>query len=156
MTETLPTALSQIVNFLEKIEKDLGVRYYLVGGILVNIYTVFRATQDIDFVVDIQSKNISIEYYISLLKQNNFFPFQDWTTATLLAKETKIIQYFDKREIVKFDNYLIDKFDQSKYKKIGPIALKRRVRESLFNIECWVASKEDFIMNKLVFGRWQD
>ena len=156
MTETLPTALSQIVNFLEKIEKDLGVRYYLVGGILVNIYTVFRATQDIDFVVDIQSKNISIEYYISLLKQNNFFPFQDWTTATLLAKETKIIQYFDKREIVKFDNYLIDKFDQSKYKKIGPIALKRRVRESLFNIECWVASKEDFIMSKLVFGRWQD
>ena len=111
MTETLPTALSQIVNFLEKIEKDLGVRYYLVGGILVNIYTVFRATQDIDFVVDIQSKNISIEYYISLLKQNNFFPFQDWTTATLLAKETNIIQYFDKREIVKFDNYLIDKFD---------------------------------------------
>ena len=156
MRETLPRALSQLINFLEKLEKELGVKYYIVGGILVNIYTVFRATQDIDFVVDLQTNNISIDKYVSLLKKNNFFPLQDGEKAIVLANESKLIQYLDKKEIVKFDNYLIDKFDQSKYIKIGPIALKRRIRERLFNIECWVASKEDFIISKLVFGGWQD
>jgi hypothetical protein len=48
------------------------------------------------------------------------------------------------------------KFSGNKYKKMGPIGLKRRVREKIFEIECWVASKEDFILSKLVFGGWQD
>ena len=55
-----------------------------------------------------------------------------------------------------FDNYLIDRFDSSRYKKIGSVALNRRVKEKLFGIECWIASKEDFIVGKLVYGGWQD
>ena len=39
---------------------------------------------------------------------------------------------------------------------MGPIGLKRRVREKVFGIDCWVTSKEDFILSKLVFGGWQD
>ena len=39
---------------------------------------------------------------------------------------------------------------------MSAIALDRRVRRKLFEIECWVASKEDFILSKLVFGGWQD
>jgi hypothetical protein len=57
---------------------------------------------------------------------------------------------------VKYDNHIIERSSGNKYKKIGPIGLKRRVREKVFNIECWVASKEDFIMSKLVYGGWQD
>ena len=45
---------------------------------------------------------------------------------------------------------------KSKYKRIGPIALKRRIRVNFADIECWAASKEDFILSKLVFGGWQD
>ncbi len=156
MKDVLPNALKQIIKFLEDCEQELGIQYYLVGGILVNIYATIRATQDIDFVVDIQSKNISIEDFVALLEKNDFQPFQDWRSSILLARDTKLLQYFDKEEIVKFDNYIIDKFDRSKYKRIGPIALKRRVREKLFGVECWVASKEDFILSKLVFGGWQD
>ena len=73
-----------------------------------------------------------------------------------MARETNLIQYFDEQNLVKFDNYLIDKYDSSVYKKIGPTALNRRLKEKLFNIECWVASKEDFIIGKLVYGGWQD
>jgi hypothetical protein len=156
MVEILPTALNQLITFLEKNEKERGIKYYLVGGILANIYTVFRTTQDIDFVIDIQTQNISLEQYISLLQQNSFFPLQDWESAAIMARETNLLQFFDKQEVVKFDNYLIDKDVQSKYKKIGPLGLKRRVREKLFRIECWVASKEDFILSKLVYGGWQD
>jgi len=156
MSKTLQIAFNQLINFLEKIEKEEKIKYYLVGGILSSIYTVFRATQDIDFVVDLQSSNLSIEYYISLLKKNHFFPLQDWKTTAILARDSKIIQFFDKQDLVKFDNYLIDKFDMSKFKRIGPIALKNRVREKLFDVECWVTSKEDFIISKLVYGGWQD
>ena len=156
MNEILPSALKQIIDFLEKLEEENFINYYLVGGILVNIYSVFRITQDIDFVVDFISNEMNIESYILQLQKFEFSPLQDWKTTISLAKQSKIIQFFDKQDVVKFDNYIIDKIDRSKYKRIGPIALKRRLREKLFNIECWVVSKEDFIISKLVYGGWQD
>ena len=149
-------AFIQLINFLEKLEKDKGIKYYLVGGILTSIYSETRSTTDIDFVVDIFSVNLTLVNYISLLKQNEFFPFQDWTTTITLAEKTKIIQYLDKQERIKLDNYIIDKDNKSKYKRIGPIALERRTRIIFADIECWAASKEDFILSKLVFGGWQD
>ena len=156
MKNIIPKALEQLISTLEDIEKKYGIKYYLVGGILVNIYSIFRITQDIDFVVDIHSQRIDIKQYISILKGYFFIPIQDWHQAESLAQETQIIQYFDQNERVKFDNYILDRVSQSKYKRIGPIALKRRVRDKIFNIDCWVASKEDFIISKLVFGGWQD
>lgn len=149
-------AFIQLINFLEKMEKDKGIKYYLVGGILTSIYSETRFTQDIDFVVDITSVNINLETYILLLQDNEFFPIQDWNTTTILARETKIVQYLDKQERIKLDNYIIDKFNKSKYKTIGPIALKRRIRVEFDDIKCWATSKEDFILSKLVFGGWQD
>jgi len=149
-------AFIQLINFLEKMEKDKGIKYYLVGGILTSIYSETRFTQDIDFVVDIASVNINLETYILSLQDNEFFPIQDWNTTTILARETNIIQYLDKQERIKLDNYVIDKFNKSKYKRIGPIALKRRTRVEFDDIKCWATSKEDFILSKLVFGGWQD
>ena len=149
-------AFIQLINFLEKMEKDKGIKYYLVGGILTSIYSETRFTQDIDFVVDIISVNINLETYILSLQDNDFFPIQDWNTTTILARETNIIQYLDKQERIKLDNYIIDKSNKSKYKRIGPIALKRRIRVEFDDIKCWATSKEDFILSKLVFGGWQD
>ncbi len=149
-------ALKQIIDLLDHLEKEKGIKYYLVGGILVNIYSDFRITRDIDLVIDFQVSNFRIADYIVLLKQNDFFPFQDWNTTKYLARETKIIQFLDRTETVKYDNHIIDKFNKSKYKRLGPIALKRRVKETLFEVECWVTSKEDFILSKLVYGGWQD
>jgi len=34
----------------------------------------------------------------------------------------------------------------------GLIALKRRLRINFAGIECWVTSKEDYILSKLVLG----
>jgi len=149
-------AFIQLINFLEKMEKDKGIKYYLVGGILTSIYSETRFTQDIDFVVDIISVNINLETYILSLQDNDFFPIQDWNTTTILARETNLIQYLDKQERIKLDNYIIDKFNKSKYKRIGPIALKRRIKVEFDDIKCWATSKEDFILSKLVFGGWQD
>ncbi len=156
MEPSFTSAFKQIIDFLEKCENEKGIKYYLVGGILASIYTTFRVTQDIDFVIDIQAVKMNIEDYITHLRENNFVSMQDWKTTELLAKDTKIIQFLDINETVKFDNYIIDKFNKSKYKRIGPIALERRERATLFDLKCWIVSKEDFILSKLVYGGWQD
>lgn len=148
-------AFNQIIDFLENVENQYRIKYYLVGGILVSIYSETRTTQDIDFVSDLNSANYNIGSYIQILKQNNFYPLQDWDTTAILAEDTKLLQYLDKQERIKFDNYIIDYQSKSKYKKIGPIGIKRRARVNLGK-ECWAASKEDYILSKLVFGGWQD
>ncbi|HEY0090311.1 MAG TPA: hypothetical protein VGB37_15790 [Candidatus Lokiarchaeia archaeon] len=149
-------ALEQIIRFLENLEKSKGIKYYLVGGILVNLYSDFRITRDIDIALDLSSSDIDIKSYINLVERNNFFPYQDWHTTKLLAEETKIIQFLDKSETIRYDNHLIIIQSENKFKKIGPLALQRRIREKIFGIKCWVESKEDFIISKLIFGGWQD
>lgn len=156
MQNTYKEAFLQIINFLENLEKNSNFKYYLVGGILVNIYSDFRITRDIDIVIDLQSSSISLEHYIALLEKNSFHPIQDWNTTLVLSRDTKIIQFMDKNDLVRYDNHLIEKFSSDKFKKLGPIGLKRRVREVIFSNECWISSKEDFILSKLVYGGWQD
>ncbi len=150
------SAFKQLINFLEDLESKKKVKYFVVGGILTNIYSDFRITRDIDFVVDIDSVNISIDEYVNFLKNKEFQPIQDWKTAIFLANESNFIQFLDKQGMIKFDNYFLDKFSKSKYKRIGVFSLKHRVRETLFDTECWIISKEDFIISKLVCGGWQD
>ena len=156
MESTYKQAFLQVINFLEDLEENKDFAYYLVGGILVNIYSDFRITRDIDIVIDLKSTGIILSDYISLLEKNNFHPLQDWGTTLILARETNIIQFLDKNDTVRYDNHIIVKSSNNKYKKMGPIGLKKRVREKVFGIECWVASKEVFILSKLIFGSWQD
>ena len=156
MENTYKQAFLQIIDFLEGLEENKGVKYYLVGGVLVNLYSDFRITRGIDIVIDLQSSNIILADYISLLEKNNFHPLQDWKTTLFLAREINIIQFLDKSDTVRYDNHIVVKISSNKYKKMGPIGLKKRVRERVFGIECWVTSKEDFILSKLVYGGWQD
>ncbi|MBN1216276.1 MAG: hypothetical protein JXA99_12655 [Candidatus Lokiarchaeota archaeon] len=156
MESTYKNTLLQVVDLIESLEKQEKIKYYFVGGILVNLYSDFRITRDIDIVVDIFNSGLTIKEFINIIKDFNFLPIQDWNATEKLAEETKIIQYLDKTETTRIDNHIIEKNNPSKYKRIGPLALKRRVREKLFGIECWIASKEDFILSKLVYGGWQD
>ncbi|MGQ4874157.1 MAG: hypothetical protein ACP6IY_08810 [Promethearchaeia archaeon] len=156
MESSYKNALKQMISFLEKLEEKKYLKYYLVGGILANLYSDFRITLDIDVVIDLNLNNINLSEYINLMKKNDFNPIQDWNSTLILAKESKIIQILDKNEIIKFDLHVIDKYSIDKYKRVGIIALKNRLRKKLFGIECWIQSKEDFIISKLVFGGWQD
>jgi hypothetical protein len=149
-------AFLQIINFLENLEENKDFAYYLVGGILVNLYSDFRITRDIDIVVDLNTTDLDLAKYITLLESNKFSPLQDWRTTLILARETNIIQFLDKSDTVRYDNHIIIKSGRDKYKKMGLIGLRGRIRERVFGIDCWVASKEDFILSKLVFGGWQD
>lgn len=156
MQSNYKDALLQIINFLEELEENQGINYHLVGGILVFLYSDFRTTRDIDLAIDFSTSKINVNEYIDSLQDKDFYPYQDWATTKILAAETKLIQFLDKTESVRYDNHIIVKSPINKYKKIGVISLKRRVRATIFGIECWVTSKEDFILSKLVYGGWQD
>jgi len=156
MESNYKEALKQIIDFLENLEENQGVKYFLVGGILVNLYSDFRTTRDIDLAIDFSTANIKSNEYIDLLPDNNFFPYQDWQSTKIIAQETNLIQFLDKSESVRYDNHIILKFSMNKYKKIGVLSLYNRVRDKIFGIECWVVSKEDFLLSKLVYGGWQD
>lgn len=149
-------AFLQIISFVESLEKEYGVKYYLVGGILVNLYSDFRTTRDIDLALDLYRSALNMNELIQLLEKGKFYPIQDWDTTKVLAKENELIQFLDKTETVRYDIHIVSKKPAKNYKKIGQIALERRKRIEIFNIECWALSKEDFILSKLVFGGWQD
>jgi len=156
MESTYKQAFLQIITFMENLEENKDFAYYLVGGILVNIYSDFRITRDIDIIIDLQSSKLTLQDYISQLEKNEFHPMQDWQTTLVLARETNVIQFLDKSDTIRYDNHIIVKSSKNRYNKMGPIGLKRRIREKIFDTECWVTSKEDFILSKLVFGGWQD
>jgi hypothetical protein len=150
------SAFYQIIEFVESLENSYDAKYYLVGGILVNLYSDFRTTRDIDLALDLSTTQLDLGGFLKLLEKNKFFPIQDWATTKILSSETDIIQFLDKTETVRYDVHLISRTPSNKYKKIGKIALQRRIREKIFEKECWIESKEDFILSKLVFGGWQD
>ena len=77
MESSYKKAFNQSIEFLENFEKEEGVEYYLVEGILVNIYSELRITQDIDLVIDFHSSKLNLESYIQMLKLHEFKPFQD-------------------------------------------------------------------------------
>jgi hypothetical protein len=91
-----------------------------------------------------------------LLKKNDFYPIQDWESTSELGKELQLLQFLDKQQVIKFDNYIIDRTSQHKFKKLGDLGLKRRSRINFGGVDCWIVSKEDYILSKLVFGGWQD
>ena len=42
MESNYKEALKQIIDFLENLEENQGIKYFLVGGILVNLYSDFE------------------------------------------------------------------------------------------------------------------
>lgn len=53
-------ALMQIITFLEWLEEFRNIKYHLVGGIMVNLYSDFRTTRDIDLAISLRKKISSI------------------------------------------------------------------------------------------------
>jgi predicted nucleotidyltransferase len=49
-----------------------GIRYFVVGGMAVNLYGIPRMTYDIDILLDLEDRNI--EKFVNLLKQWDFKP----------------------------------------------------------------------------------
>ena len=107
MVNYFKDAFKQIIDFLELLEKQQSIKYYIVGGVLVNIYSTYRDTRDIDLAIDIHSSKIDVNTYINLLHEYDFNPIQDWSSTKINAYETDIIKFMDKSETIFYDNHII-------------------------------------------------
>ena len=133
--------LKRVCTFLNE-EK---VEYVVVGGIAVLFYGIPRTTMDIDILI---AKDMTkVMRFTEFLKENDFFV--DGGDIRMAFEEKSHATIEDKTSMIRLDLKGI-------YNENDRLALKRRRRVSVADFELYVASPEDLIANKLLFGSEQD
>jgi hypothetical protein len=121
------------------------VEYVVVGGLAVLFYGIPRTTIDIDLII--AADMAETKQFVEFLKANDFFADEEDIKAALEEKSHATIE--DKTSLVRLDI-------KGVYSENDLITLKRRGKVSLVDFEFYVASPEDMIANKLLFGSEQD
>ena len=158
MTSNYQNAFKVLVEMLEELEQFHQIPYMIVGGVLTSLYAQSRFTQDIDLVVKIELNQNSQSILLQIFKKHNFLPFSDWDAAFNEWTASHFIQILDPSELVKIDFsvWIANTKSSDIYDKLKAITFPTRIRTSLFDMECWVQSRESFIISKLLFGGYQD
>ncbi len=133
--------LKLVCTFLNK----EGVEYVVVGGLAVLFYGIPRTTMDIDIIIAMDMPKV--KRFVEFLKENDFFADEEDIKAAFEEKSHATVE--DKTSMIRLDIKGI-------YGENDRITLKRRRRVSLADFEFYVASPEDTIANKLLFGSEQD
>jgi predicted nucleotidyltransferase len=132
----LPTILRSIQRLL-KLFEDNNVQYMIIGGYALPFYGRIRTTIDVDIAVAIKAKE-EFDMLCSLLCSNKF-------EVTVGSPRNPLIVILDQKEKVEMELW---------FKPDGIVfdaeTLRRRRRVGLDkNIQAWIVSPEDFIVNKL-------
>ena len=130
------TILRSLQRLLELFE-DKNVPYMIIGGYALPFYGRIRTTIDLDLAVAIKTEE-ECKKLLGWLRSIDF-------EATVYSPENPLIVILDQKEKVEIELWL---------KPDGIVfdgeTLRRRRRFKLdLNIEAWVISPEDFIVNKL-------
>jgi len=132
----LPAILRSLQRLLKVLE-DNGVAYMVIGGYALPFYGRIRATVDIDLAVAISSEE-EWNRLCPWLQKNDF-------EVTISSIQNPLILALDKKENVEIELWLRPDgivFD-------GETLRRRRKMKLDENVEAWVVSPEDFIVNKL-------
>ena len=119
--------------------------YVIVGGLAVLFYGIPRTTMDIDIIIKMNMDET--KRFAEFLKENDFFADEEDIKTAYEEKSHATIE--DKTSMIRLDIKGI-------YGENDRIALKRRRKVSSADFEFYVASPEDLIANKLLFGSEQD
>lgn len=137
--------LEDLIRDIVVILKNLRVDYVIVGGIAAVAWGNIRTTRDVDIILLL--KESDIPKFIIRLKDSNFSITEDEVKTAM--KEKGHFTIFDKLSV-----YHIDA--KGVYGKTEMETLKHRRKIDLNGLNCYIASPEDIIANKLLFGREQD
>lgn len=132
----MPAILRSLQRLLKVLE-DNGVAYMVIGGYALPFYGRIRATVDIDLAVAIGSEE-EWNRLCPWLQKNDF-------EVTIGSIQNPLILALDKKENVEIELWLRPDgivFD-------GETLRRRRKMKLDENVEAWVVSPEDFIVNKL-------
>jgi hypothetical protein len=158
MASAFQKAFQNLIQLCEELEQDYCINYMVVGGILTPVYAESRFTQDIDMVAKIDFNKNSKGILLKVLKKHEFLPFTTWDDVFYQWTSSHFIQFLDPSGMVKIDFSIWSGVLSSKniYEKLKIMTFPNRIRIKMFGTECWVQTKENFILSKLIFGGYQD
>ena len=121
------------------------VEYVVVGGLAVLFYGIPRTTMDIDIIIAMNMDET--KRFAEFLNENDFFADEEDIKTAFEEKSHATIE--DKTSMARLDIKGI-------YGENDRITLERRSKVSSADFAFFVASPEDTIANKLLFGSEQD
>lgn len=141
MTERLENVLVSLIQALEQTD----IPYTLVGGMAVLAWGDPRTTRDIDVIADLDRADLKT---LEETLEPRGFSF-DMTGAETALQQESHFTIFHEDSFYHVD--LLPANDPS-----HAWTLEARERVELEGQPCWIASAEDTIANKLVYGSEQD
>jgi DNA polymerase elongation subunit (family B) len=138
-------SMNEILRLVCEFLNEEKVVYVVVGGLAVLFYGIPRTTMDIDLIIRMDIDET--KRFAQFLTENDFFADEADIKTAFGEKSHATID--DKTSMIRLDIKGI-------YGENDQITLKRRRKVSLADFEFFVASPEDTIANKLLFGSEQD
>lgn len=135
----MPTELTVLKDVCHRLEAG-GVEYMLTGSMALSFHAQPRMTRDVDMVIALTAGDV--ERFRSLFDGDYYVPEvvlsgpQAVTMFNLLHVQSVVkIDFIVRKE----DTYRRTEFD-------------RRIRVPLLDFDCWIVSREDLILSKLVWA----
>lgn len=132
MSDTIGKALRNVVSFLE----EAGYDYMVIRGFALPFYGMIRTTIDIDFAISLES-NAMFDTFRGLAEDAGFQltigSFNDPVCIFLDGETGLEIEFWTRPDGVEWDEE----------------TLARRRKRRLYDVEAWIISPEDFVVNKL-------
>lgn len=135
----MSTELTVLMDVCQRLDAG-GVEYMLTGSMALNYYAQPRMTRDVDIVVALASSDV--ERFKSLFEGDYFVP----EVVLSGPKAVTMFNLLHEKSVVKID-FIVRK--QETYRRIE---FDRRVRVQLPDFQCWIVSREDLILSKLVWA----
>ena len=138
------TSREATISIIAALE-SMQVPYMVAGSLSSNVYGIARSTQDANVVVQVGDTTI-VELAQLLGPRFKLNPQMTFETVTGTMRFVFVVE----KVPFKIELFLLsdDAHDQSRF--------ARRVRVSVMDRECWVASPEDVVVTKLRWMRKKD
>lgn len=133
-----------IMDFIGVLEKT-KIDYAIIGGVAVSTWGTPRTTSDLDIIIVLQSKDMD-ELHKNLKEAGFSIDIQDIRNA---IEEKIYFTIFDE-----YSEYHID--SKGVYNKFDALTIKNKLKIAYEGIALCIASPEDAIAHKLLFGGHQD
>ncbi len=132
-----------ITNLLKSVTQTLeqqNIPYMLSGSLALALYSIPRATRDIDIVVELQEKHVPD--FIEAIKEKFYFH------EPTIKEEIKRQGMFN---IIHFESsYKVDFIIRSSH-PFEILKFERKKQINYFGIRLWVITLEDLIISKLIW-----
>ena len=127
---------------------NAGLEYVIVGGLAAILYGRLRATFDVDIVIDIQpSDTDAVKSLVQAFNSHGLEVFEHKIVSSL--KDRNHFSVFDTKTPFRVDA-------RGVCTRLDSTLLKNHKKTKLLDLDVWVASPEDIVVTKLIYGSPQD